>query len=70
MKEETISGYTLAGMLALLEGASFVQCHKSYLVNTTHIDRIDKTGRKIFLKGFPDAIPVGNKYQSVLWGKP
>lgn len=70
MKEDTISGYTLAGMLALLEGASFVQCHKSYLVNTTHIDRIDKTGRKIFLKGFPDAIPVGNKYQSVLWGKP
>ena len=70
VKEDTISGYTLAGMLALLEGEPFVQCHKSYLVNTAHIDRIDKAGRKIFLKGFAADIPIGNKYQSSLWGEP
>lgn len=69
MKEDTVSGYTLAGMMALLQEASFVQCHKSYLVNTAHIERIDKSGRKIFLKGFTDSIPVGNKYQSMLWGE-
>lgn len=69
IKEDTVSGYTLAGMMALLQGASFVQCHKSYLVNTAHIDRIDKSGRRIFLKGFTDSIPVGNKYQSMLWGE-
>lgn len=69
-KEDAISGYTLAGILELLKGASFVQCHKSYLVNTAHIDRIDKTGRNIFLRGFAAAIPIGNKYQYTMWGKP
>lgn len=68
-KEDTISGYTLAGMLSLLQDASFVQCHKSFIVNTAHIDRIDKTERKIFLKGTTDVIPIGSKYQAALWGK-
>ena len=56
-------------MLALLEGGSFVQCHKSYIVNMDYIDRIDKAGRKIYLKGFTEVIPVGNKYQAGLWGE-
>ena len=56
IKEDTISGYT------------FVQCHKSYAVNKSHIEKIDKSGRKICLKGFTDTIPVGNKYQAELWG--
>ena len=68
VKADTISGYTLSGMLALLDDPSFVQCHKSYLVNTAYLEKIDKVGRKIFLKGYPQAIPVGNKYQSALWG--
>lgn len=65
-KEDTVSGYTLAGMLALLEGGPFVQCHKSYIVNKDYIDRIDKAGRKIYLKGFTEVVPVGNKYQAGL----
>lgn len=68
-KEDTISGYTLTKMLSLLAGASFVQCHKSYLVNTAYIDRIDKSGRKIFLKGSTETLPIGHKYQSALWGE-
>ena len=68
-KEDTVSGYTLAGMLALLEGGPFVQCHKSYIVNRDYIDRIDKAGRKIYLKGFTEVVPVGNKYQDGLWGE-
>lgn len=68
-KEDTVSGYTLAGMLALLEGGPFVQCHKSYIVNRDYIDRIDKAGRKIYLKGFTEVVPVGNKYQAGLWGE-
>ena len=68
-KEDTVSGYTLAGMLALLEGGPFVQCHKSYIVNRDYIDRIDKAGRKIYLKGFTEVVPVGNKYQAGMWGE-
>ena len=68
IKEDTISGYTLSGLLALLDDPEFVQCHKSYVVNKSHIEKIDKSGRKIFLKGFSDAIPIGNKYQAELWG--
>lgn len=68
VKEDTISGYTLSGLLALLNDPVFVQCHKSYVVNKSHIEKIDKSGRKIFLKGFADTIPIGNKYQAELWG--
>ena len=68
IKEDTISGYTLSGLLALLDDPAFVQCHKSYAVNKSHIEKIDKSGRKICLKGFTDTIPVGNKYQAELWG--
>lgn len=68
VKEDTISGYTLSGILALLDDPVFVQCHKSYVVNKSHIERMDKSGRKIFLKELTDTIPVGNKYQSELWG--
>jgi lytTr DNA-binding domain protein (fragment) len=52
----------------LLDDPAFVQCHKSYAVNKSHIEKIDKSGRKICLKGFTDTIPVGNKYQAELWG--
>ena len=68
VKEDTISGYTLSGLLALLDDPAFVQSHKSYVVNKSHIEKIDKSGRKIFLKGFADTIPIGNKYQAELWG--
>lgn len=67
IKEDTISGYTLSGLLALLDDATFIQCHKSYVVNRSHIDKIDKSGRKVFLKGFTEAIPIGNKYQAEVW---
>lgn len=39
-----------------------------YVVNKSHIEKIDKSERKIFLKGFTDTIPIGNKYQAELWG--
>lgn len=67
IKEDTISGYTLGRMASLIDEPSFVQCHKSYIINTAHIEKIDKTERFIFLKGFAEKIPVGNKFQSALW---
>ncbi len=67
MKEDVISGYTLSRLLQLIDDPKVVQCHKSILVNTDYIDRIDKAGKEITLKGFAEKLPVGNKYQSALW---
>lgn len=65
---EPVSGYTLSRILSLIDDPSFVQCHKSYIVNKNHIAQIHKTERQIVLKGSGEKIPVGNKYQADLWG--
>lgn len=44
IKEDTISGYTLSGLLALLDDPAFVQCHKSYAVNKSHIEKLTNLG--------------------------
>ena len=67
-KRDVISGYTLAGLYRELGDETFVQCHKSYVVNRSFIERIDKTERMIYLRGMAHAVPIGNKYQPLLWG--
>ena len=66
-KQDTISGYSLARLLEMLDDPSFIQCHKSYLVNRRYIERINKADRQIALKNHSEIIPVGAKYQSALW---
>lgn len=65
-KQDTISGYTLSGLLDLLGDPTFVRCHKSYLVNRKHIEKIDKANKLIFLREFDTPIPIGNKYYTEL----
>ncbi len=65
---ETISGYSLAKMLELIDDPAVVRCHKSFLVNSEYIDKIHKQQRCIYLKYSAARIPVGNKYQNALWG--
>lgn len=65
---DTISGYSLAKMLQLIDNPAVIQCHKSFLVNREYIDKIDKQQRIICLKYSTAQIPVGNKYQDALWG--
>ena len=67
-KQDTISGYSLSGLFTLIDDPAFIQCHKSYIVNKNHIDKIDKTGKLIFLRDFDAPIPIGNKYQAGIWG--
>lgn len=68
IKQDIISGYTLSRFTNLLSNSNFIQCHKSYVLNKIYIEKIDKSNRKIFLKGFTNPIPIGNKYQTNLWG--
>lgn len=67
IKEDMISGYTLAGLYKLISAPAFVQCHKSYIVNKDHIEKIDKVNQQIILRGFEKTIPIGSKYQALLW---
>lgn len=67
IKEDVISGYTLAGLYKLISTPTFAQCHKSYIVNKDHIEKIDKVNRQIILRGFENTIPIGSKYQALLW---
>lgn len=65
---DTISGYSLAKMLELIDNPAVVQCHKSFLVNSEYINKIDKQQRIIYFKYSTAQIPIGNKYHSALWG--
>lgn len=67
IKEDVISGYTLSGMYKLIDAPTHVQCHKSYIVNKDYIEKIDKVNRQIILRGFEETIPIGNKYQELVY---
>lgn len=67
IKEDMISGYTLSGIYALIDDPAFVQCHKSYIINKNYIAKIDKVNRQIVLRGVEQTVPVGNKYQTLIW---
>ncbi|MBP2002260.1 two-component system LytT family response regulator [Paenibacillus shirakamiensis] len=63
---ERISGLSLKKMLELLGSSSFVQCHKSYIINTSYITRIDKTHGIVELTDTLHPIPMGQKYKDNL----
>lgn len=65
---EEISGYTLKGMLELINDDEFIQCHKSYLINKRYIVQISKVEEQIVLKNVEQSIPIGNKYRDQLMG--
>lgn len=65
---EVISGYTLKGMLELINDDEFIQCHKSYLINKRFIVQIAKVEGQIVLKDVQQPIPIGNKFRDQLVG--
>lgn len=65
---ETISGYTLKGMLELINDDGFIQAHKSYLINKQFVTQIDKVAGLIYLKGVQQPIPIGNKFRDQIVG--
>lgn len=47
-----------------LDGYFFERCHQSYLVNVTHIDRVNSTGNTVFVK--KHELPVSRRNKSKL----
>lgn len=69
VKEEiNLSNYTLYKMLEELT-EDFVQCHRGFLVNINHVERIDKPNNTIKLKDIDCLIPIGRKYKDFLGGE-
>jgi DNA-binding LytR/AlgR family response regulator len=68
LNEDRISGYSLSRLLELLSDENFVQCHKSYLVNRSYIQKINKQEMTITLMGDDKTIPIGETYRADLWG--
>lgn len=67
--KEVISGYTLKSMLELMVDDSFIQVHKSFIINQQHMTQIDKVAGLLYLKDVLTAIPIGNKYRDQIVGK-
>ncbi|SDS05869.1 two component transcriptional regulator, LytTR family [Paenibacillaceae bacterium GAS479] len=66
VKSDRISGLSLKKMVELLDDHSFVQCHKSYIINTSYMTKIDKTEGLVELAGISQPIPIGHKYKDLL----
>lgn len=65
---ETISGYTLKGMLELINDDEFIQTHKSYIINKRFVVQIAKVKGQIVLKDVQQPIPIGNKFRDQIVG--
>lgn len=47
--------------------SQFLQCHKSYIVNTKYIQKIDRNNGYLTLHHVDNMIPVGRKYRDEVW---
>ncbi|MFS0723399.1 LytR/AlgR family response regulator transcription factor [Paenibacillus sp. 1P07SE] len=66
LRADKLAGISLRKMGELLNDPSFVQCHKSYIINKAYLARIDKTvGTAVLTEGAPP-IPIGQKYRDNL----
>ncbi|MCL2718349.1 MAG: LytTR family DNA-binding domain-containing protein [Lachnospiraceae bacterium] len=57
---KTASGLSLSNLLDKLDGSTFIQCHRSYVVNILHVRKMTKTDF-VFENG--ERVPIGRKYQ-------
>ena len=48
--------------LNLCNDSKFIQCHKSYILNTNYIEKIDKANNLIYLRNNMGTIPIGKKF--------
>jgi len=59
---EVITGYSLKQLKSLAETATFVQCHKSFILNPKFIYKIDKANLQIELTPLNRMIPLGKTF--------
>jgi DNA-binding LytR/AlgR family response regulator len=57
----TAAGMNIAELAVVLDGSSFIQCHRSYIVNILHVRKIQD---KDFVLKSGELVPIGRKYQT------
>ncbi|AMM95836.1 LytTR family DNA-binding domain-containing protein [Peribacillus simplex] len=62
-RQEKIAGYSLKAMMGLLHEGPFVQCHKSYILNKSYIETIQKADNLVKLRHCLVPLPIGLKYR-------
>ncbi len=63
--EDTVSipYISMARVRESLDDDRFLQCHRSFLVNRSYIERIDRAGNGVVLKNHMGRIALGRKYK-------
>lgn len=58
---------SLKKMEELLHDSSVIRCHRSFMINTQHIDFLQNQGKKQFarIRNFDQSIPVSEKYATL-----
>ena len=51
---------SLKEMLDIVENTTLVQCHRSYIVNTEYIEKINRSN--VWVSGETEPVPIGDKY--------
>ncbi|MCL2605461.1 MAG: LytTR family DNA-binding domain-containing protein [Defluviitaleaceae bacterium] len=58
--KKTTSAMNISDLMKKLGGSTFIQCHRSYVVNILHVRKMTKT-EFIFKNG--EKVPIGRKYR-------
>ena len=59
-KPMVLSQIPMKELLRMLPEGKFARIHRSYIVNVSAVEKY--TNRKLFLRNFPNPVPVGRKY--------
>ncbi|PKM94151.1 MAG: DNA-binding response regulator [Firmicutes bacterium HGW-Firmicutes-1] len=65
-EEATFSYYSLTKLIDRLNN-DFMRCHKSYIVNTTYIRKIDRINNYLNVQKDEKMIPIGRKFKEDIW---
>ena len=54
---------TMINMENELSGKGFIRCHKGYLINAAHVEKLRSTEVLLHCKGMQKCVPVGRSYE-------
>jgi len=60
-RKVTAVGISMEELIAKLDGLSFVQCHRSYIINILHVRKITETE---FILKSGERVPIGRKFKA------
>lgn len=62
-EELEIKYVTIKQIMEQLDGAEFIQCHRTWVINSDYIENIDLVNRMVKLKGQEELVEIGVTYK-------